>query len=171
MTTIMPTTAASICLQGGWVVAIDNDADSTPPTPSSLSNCSWGGLVGGMGGMSTPLDDKGNEVGPTYEVVISCTCYVSAETEIKTRIVACGLSLVNAQDLGKWMCAPSHTIFNFSPRYSTSVAPQMLCTDVVTSAHPLDLDIHLQSFTIPCFPSLMIAMSRPAHHAVLECSS
>jgi len=48
--------------------------------------------VGGVGGMSTPHDDNGDEVGPTYEVVISCTRYVSAQTEIKTHIVACGLS-------------------------------------------------------------------------------
>ena len=77
------------------LVAIDNDADDTPPTPSSLSNCSWGGLVGGMGGMSTLCDDNGDEVGPTYEVIISCTCYVFAQTEIKIRILACGLSLAN----------------------------------------------------------------------------
>lgn len=30
------------------------------------------------------------------------------------------------------------------------------------------MDIHLQSFTIPHFPPLMIAMSKPAYLAVLE---
>lgn len=59
----------------------------------------------------------GGDVGPTYEVVISRTRYVSAQTEIKTRIVACGVSLANARDLGEWMGVPSHAIFNFSPRY------------------------------------------------------
>src|ERR1700727_1115280 len=59
----------------------------------------------------------GGEVGPMYEVVISCTQYVSAQTEIKTCIVACRVSLANAQDLGEWMGTPSHAIFNFSPRY------------------------------------------------------
>jgi pre-mRNA-splicing helicase BRR2 len=59
----------------------------------------------------------GGEVGPTYEVIISRTRYVSAQTEIKTRIVACGVSLANARDLGEWMGAPSHAIFNFPPRY------------------------------------------------------
>ena len=59
----------------------------------------------------------GGEGGPTYEVVISRTRYVSAQTEIKTRIVACGVSLANARDLGEWMGAPSHAIFNFSPRW------------------------------------------------------
>ncbi|KAH9932327.1 Sec63-domain-containing protein [Fomitopsis serialis] len=95
----------------------------------------------------------GGEVGPTYEVVISRTRYVSAQTEIKTRIVACGVSLANARDLGEWMGAPSHAIFNFPP-----------------SARPLDMDIHLQSFNIPHFPSLMIAMSKPAYLAILEYS-
>ncbi|KAG1789995.1 putative RNA helicase [Suillus plorans] len=93
----------------------------------------------------------GGEVGPTYEVVISRTRYVAAQTEVKTRIVACGVSLANARDLGEWMGAPSHAIFNFSP-----------------SSRPLDMDIHLQSFTIPHFPSLMIAMSKPAYLSIVE---
>jgi hypothetical protein len=38
------------------------------------------------------------------------------------------------------------------------------------SARPLDMDIHLQSFQIPHFPSLMIAMSKPAYLAVMEYS-
>lgn len=93
----------------------------------------------------------GGEVGPTYEVIISRTRYVSAQTEIKTRIVACGVSLANARDLGEWIGAPSHAIFNFSP-----------------SSRPLDMDIHLQSFNIPHHPSLMIAMSKPAYLAMVE---
>lgn len=58
----------------------------------------------------------GGEVGPTYEVVISRTRYLSAQTDLKTRIVACGVSLANARDLGEWMGVPSHAIFNFSTR-------------------------------------------------------
>ncbi|KAH8119267.1 Sec63-domain-containing protein [Phellopilus nigrolimitatus] len=96
----------------------------------------------------------GGEVGPTYEVVISRTRYVSAQTENKTRIIACGVSLANARDLGEWMGVPSHAVFNFPP-----------------SARPLDMDIHLQSFSIPHFPSLMIAMSKPAYLAISEYSS
>ena len=63
------------------------------------------------------VQQVGGEVGPTYEVILSRTRYVSAQTEIKTRIVACGVSLANARDLGEWIGAPSHDIFNFSPRY------------------------------------------------------
>lgn len=41
---------------------------------------------------------------------------------------------------------------------------------ITFSARPLDMDIHLQSFTIPHFPSLMIAMSKPAFLAITEYS-
>ena len=41
---------------------------------------------------------------------------------------------------------------------------------VLRSVRPLDLDVHLQSFSIPHFPSLMIAMSKPAYLAILEYS-
>ncbi len=78
---------------------------------------------------------------------------MSAQTENKTRIVACSVSLANARDLGEWIGAPSHAIFNFSP-----------------SARPLDMDIHLQSFQISHFPSLMIGMSKPAYLAIVEYS-
>jgi pre-mRNA-splicing helicase BRR2 len=58
----------------------------------------------------------GGEGGPTYEVVISRTRYVSSQPELfNTRIVACSVPLANARDLGEWIGAPSHAIFNFSP--------------------------------------------------------
>ena len=63
------------------------------------------------------VQQVGGEVGPTYEVIISRTRYVSAQTEVKTRIVACGVSLADARDLGEWIGASSHTIFNFPPRF------------------------------------------------------
>ena len=39
--------------------------------------------------------------------------------------------------LDEW---PSHRNFKFSPRYSSSVAPRRLRTDIVTSARPFDMD-------------------------------
>lgn len=93
------------------------------------------------------------DIGPVYEVVISRTRYVSKQTEVETRIVALSASLANARDFGEWMGAPSRAIYNFPP-----------------SARPLDLDIHLQSFSIPHFPSLMIAMSKPAYLAIKDYS-
>jgi len=72
------------------------------------------------------------EVGPTYKVVTLWTWYVSAQTEIKTHIVACGVSLANACDLDGWMGAPSHAIFNFSPRWVFSwISHDPILTGVV----------------------------------------
>lgn len=55
-------------------------------------------------------------VGPAYEVLISRTRFVSSQTGINTRIVACACSLANARDLGDWMGASAQNIFNFAPR-------------------------------------------------------
>lgn len=93
----------------------------------------------------------GGEIGPTYEVIISRTRYVAAQTENKTRIVAFGVSLANARDLGEWMGASAQTIFNFSP-----------------GARPLPMEVHIQSFNVPHFPSLMIQMAKPAYLAIVE---
>jgi len=97
------------------------------------------------------IQQVGGEVGPTYEVVISRTRYVSFETKVLAHIVACGVSLANAEDLGEWIGVKSHTTFNFLP-----------------NTRPLNVEIHIQSFTIPHFPSLVIAMSKPAYLAILE---
>ena len=47
----------------------------------------------------------------------------------------------------------------------------VLRTNVSVSARPLDIAIHIQSFSVPHFPSLMIAMSKPAYLAIQEHSS
>jgi pre-mRNA-splicing helicase BRR2 len=69
------------------------------------------------------------------------------------------------------MGAPSHAIFKFLPRFVERLLPLYIFTHDVCSARPLDMDIHLQSFTIPHFPSLMIAMSKPVYLAIVEHSS
>ncbi|GAA96884.1 uncharacterized protein L969DRAFT_17737 [Mixia osmundae IAM 14324] len=93
----------------------------------------------------------GSEIGPTYEIVVSRTRLIGAQTEHKTRIIGFGASLGNARDLGEWMGANSQTIFNFSP-----------------GARPLPLQVHLQSFNVPHFPSLMLQMAKPAYLAIIE---
>lgn len=93
----------------------------------------------------------GGDVGSTYEVIVSRTRYVSQQTGKPTRIVACSVSLANARDLGDWIGASSQNVFNFSP-----------------SARPLPLEVHLQSFNVPHFPSLMLAMAKPAYLSMVE---
>ena len=93
----------------------------------------------------------GGDVGSTYEVIVSRTRYVAQQTGEATRIVACSVSLSNARDLGDWIGASSQTVFNFSP-----------------STRPLPLEVHLQSFNVPHFPSMMLQMAKPAYLAMTE---
>ncbi|KAJ5114538.1 hypothetical protein NUU61_000297 [Penicillium alfredii] len=97
-------------------------------------------LLGGFGGY-------------VYEVVVSRMHYVALQTENEMRIVGLSVPLSNARDIGEWIGANKHTIYNFSPH-----------------ARPVPLELHLQSFTIPHFPSLMLAMARPAYQSILQLS-
>ncbi|KAF9914159.1 DEIH-box ATPase [Lobosporangium transversale] len=91
----------------------------------------------------------GGDVGPTYEVIVSRMRYMAAQLETKIRIVALSTSLANARDLGDWIGATSHSVFNFHPM-----------------VRPLPLDVHIQSYTIPHFASWMIAMAKPTYAAI-----
>ncbi|PLW26197.1 hypothetical protein PCASD_23669 [Puccinia coronata f. sp. avenae] len=92
----------------------------------------------------------GSEIGPGYEVIVLRTRYVTAQSKIsKTRVVALACPLANARDLGNW--ANSQEIFNFAP-----------------GSQPLPLEVHIQSFNAPHFPSLMIQMAKPAYLSILE---
>ncbi|EEP76681.1 hypothetical protein UREG_01530 [Uncinocarpus reesii 1704] len=95
----------------------------------------------------------GGQGGYVYEVVVSRMHYIALQTENNLRIVGLSVPLSNARDLGEWLGAKKHTIYNFSPH-----------------ARPVPLELHLQSFTIPHFPSLMLAMARPAYLAILQLS-
>lgn len=118
------------------------------------------------------VQQVGGEVGPTYEVIISRTRYVSAQTEVKIRIVACGVSLANARGLGSGLVlrhiqsSTSHQGQLFSPRPLVL----FLTLRLYFSARPLDMDIHIQSFSISHFPSLMISMSKLVYLAIAEYS-
>ncbi|KAH9247473.1 hypothetical protein BASA83_008637 [Batrachochytrium salamandrivorans] len=91
----------------------------------------------------------GSDIGPAIEVIVSRMRYISVQTENKIRIVALGASLANALDLGEWMGATAHTIFNFHP-----------------SVRPVPLEIHIQGYNTPHFPSLMLAMTKPSYIAI-----
>ncbi|KAF3912422.1 hypothetical protein ABW20_dc0100492 [Dactylellina cionopaga] len=94
----------------------------------------------------------GGTQGYLYEIVVSRMQYIAIQLEkTDTRIVALSVSLSNARDLGEWIGATSHTIFNFSPL-----------------DRPIPLEIHMQSFTIPHHPSLMLAMVKPVYQAVVQ---
>ena len=57
----------------------------------------------------------GGQNGFTYEIIVSRMHYIAVQTENPMRIVALSVSLSNARDLGEWIGADKHTIYNFSP--------------------------------------------------------
>ncbi|KAI9830786.1 MAG: DEIH-box ATPase [Phylliscum demangeonii] len=97
-------------------------------------------LLGGLGGY-------------VYEIIVSRMHYIALQTEKPLRIVGLSASLANARDVGEWIGASKHNIYNFSPR-----------------SRPVPLELHIQSFSIPHFPSLMLAMAKPVYLAILQMS-
>ncbi len=95
----------------------------------------------------------GGQLGYIFEVVVSRMHYIALQTENQMRIIGLSVPLSNARDLGEWVGAGKHTTFNFSPH-----------------VRPVPLELHIQSFTIPHFPSLMMAMARPAYTSILQLS-
>lgn len=93
----------------------------------------------------------GGENGYIYEVVVSRMHYIHVQLENNLRIVGLSVPLANARDVGEWFGANKKTIFNFSPM-----------------VRPVGLELHIQSFSIPHFPSLMLAMARPAYQSILQ---
>ncbi|KAI8147636.1 Sec63 Brl domain-containing protein [Fennellomyces sp. T-0311] len=88
-------------------------------------------------------------VGPTYEVIVSRMRFIASQTQKAIRVVALSTSVANARDLGEWLGATSHSVFNFHP-----------------SVRPVPLEIHIQSYNIPHFASLMMAMAKPTYLAI-----
>jgi pre-mRNA-splicing helicase BRR2 len=91
----------------------------------------------------------GGEQGPIIEVTTSRMRYISSQTDNKTRIVALCSSVANAKDLGDWIGASSHSLYNFHP-----------------NVRPIPLEIHIQGIDIPHYASRMLAMSKPMYSAI-----
>ncbi|CRK35112.1 hypothetical protein BN1708_006627 [Verticillium longisporum] len=96
----------------------------------------------------------GGSMGYIYEVIVSRMHYIRMQTELPMRIVALSVSLANARDLGEWIDAKKHDIYNFSPH-----------------VRPVPLELHIQSFNTPHFPSLMLAMAKPTYLAINQMSA
>ncbi|KAI5466670.1 pre-mRNA splicing helicase [Mariannaea sp. PMI_226] len=95
----------------------------------------------------------GGSQGYVYETIVSRMHYIRTQTELPMRIVALSVSLANARDVGEWIDAKKHDIYNFSPH-----------------VRPVPLELHLQSFNNPHFPSLMLSMAKPTYLAVTQMS-
>lgn len=95
----------------------------------------------------------GEPDGSIYELVISRLRFMAIQAQIQCRFVALTVSLSDPRDMQEWLGIETHAVFNFTPQ-----------------SRPLPLTLYLQSYTIPHFPSLMLAMARPAYEAVLAFS-
>mmetsp|Transcript_28044 Transcript_28044/g.66662 ORF Transcript_28044/g.66662 Transcript_28044/m.66662 type:complete len:2150 (+) Transcript_28044:160-6609(+) len=91
----------------------------------------------------------GGENGPVLEVITSRMRYIASQTDNKTRIVALSASVANAKDLGEWIGAGAHSLYNFHP-----------------NVRPIPLEIHIQGFDIPHYASRLLAMSKPMYAAI-----
>jgi pre-mRNA-splicing helicase BRR2 len=76
---------------------------------------------------------------------------ISSHTGSNIRIVALSASLANAKDLGEWIGATSHGLFNFPP-----------------AVRPVPLEIYIQGVDIANFEARMQAMTKPTYTAITQ---
>ncbi|KAK0383145.1 hypothetical protein NLU13_9058 [Sarocladium strictum] len=95
----------------------------------------------------------GGSMGYVYEIIVSRMHYIRTQLESSMRIVALSVSLANARDIGEWIDAKKHDIYSFSPH-----------------VRPVPLELHIQSYSIPHFPSLMLAMAKPTYLSITQMS-
>jgi pre-mRNA-splicing helicase BRR2 len=93
----------------------------------------------------------GDQGGPVLEVIVSRMRYIASQIENKIRIVALSSSLANAKDLGEWIGATSHGLFNFPP-----------------GVRPVPLEIHIQGVDIANFEARMQAMTKPTYTYIVK---
>ncbi|KAF6148789.1 hypothetical protein GIB67_038122 [Kingdonia uniflora] len=89
--------------------------------------------------------------GPILEVIVSRMRYIASQSDNKIRIVALSTSLANAKDLGEWIGATSHGLFNFPP-----------------GVRPVPLEIHITGVDINNFEARMQAMTKPTYTAIVQ---
>ena len=96
----------------------------------------------------------GGENGYVYEVVVSRMHYIAMQIENNMRIIGLSTPVADGRTMGEWFGASKHSIYNFSPM-----------------VRPVGLELHIQSFNIPHYPSLMMAMARPTYQSILQLSA
>eukprot|EP00899_Mesostigma_viride_P012040 jgi/Mesvir1/20837/Mv07930-RA.1 len=93
----------------------------------------------------------GGESGPVVEIITSRMRYIASQTDQPIRIVGLCSSLANAKDLGEWIGASSHGLFNFHP-----------------GVRPVPLEIHIQGLDITNLEARMQAMAKPIYNAICD---
>eukprot|EP01127_Copromyxa_protea_P004841 TRINITY_DN1465_c0_g2_i1.p1 TRINITY_DN1465_c0_g2~~TRINITY_DN1465_c0_g2_i1.p1 ORF type:complete len:2175 (-),score=565.90 TRINITY_DN1465_c0_g2_i1:144-6668(-) len=110
----------------------------------------------------------GADDGPTYEIVVSRVRMINSQLQMQkaaelkqkisqipspTRIIGLASSLANAPDVGAWIGATPHSLFNFH-----------------SNIRPVPLEIQMQGFDSPSFKANILSMNKlllysVSHHA------
>ncbi|KAF7094703.1 hypothetical protein CFC21_096990 [Triticum aestivum] len=93
----------------------------------------------------------GSEKGHVLDIIVSRMRRIANHTCSNIRIVALSASLANAKDLGEWIGATSHGLFNFPP-----------------AVRPVPSEIHIQGMDIANFEARMQAMAKPTYNAIRQ---
>uniref|UniRef100_A0A8R7V0V4 RNA helicase n=2 Tax=Triticum urartu TaxID=4572 RepID=A0A8R7V0V4_TRIUA len=93
----------------------------------------------------------GSEKGHVLDIIVSRMRRIANHTCSNIRIVALSASLANAKDLGEWIGATSHGLFNFPP-----------------AVRPVPLETHIQGMDIANFEARMQAMAKPTYNAIRQ---
>lgn len=93
----------------------------------------------------------GGQIGPVLEIIVSRMRRIASHIGSNIRVVALSASLANAKDLGEWIGATSHGLFNFPP-----------------GVRPVPLEIHIQGVDIANFEARMQAMAKPTYTAIVQ---
>ncbi|KAJ6798306.1 DExH-box ATP-dependent RNA helicase DExH12-like [Iris pallida] len=93
----------------------------------------------------------GGQMGPILEIIVSRMRRISSHIDSTIRIVALSASLANAKDLGEWIGATSHGLFNFPP-----------------GVRPVPLEIHIQGVDISNFEARMQTMTKPTYTSIVQ---
>lgn len=111
----------------------------------------------------------GADEGPTYEIVVSRVRIINSQLQMQKaaelkqkvsqvpspiRIIGLASSLANAKDVGEWIGATPHTLFNFH-----------------SNVRPVPLEIQMQGFDSPSFKANMLAMNRLVLYSVAHNAS
>jgi pre-mRNA-splicing helicase BRR2 len=91
----------------------------------------------------------GSDKGHVLEIVVSRMKRISKYVGSNIRIVALSASLANAKDLGEWIGATSHGLFNFS-----------------LTVKPVPLEIHIQGVDTENFEARMQPMTKPTYATI-----
>lgn len=96
----------------------------------------------------------GGDEGPTLEIVVSRARFIASQLERSVRIVGLSTSLANAKDVGDWIGATAHSVFNFAP-----------------DIRPVPLDLHMLSYDTNHASSRILSMAKPVFAAITKHSA